>query len=647
MSLQTTSNTDLANRNLSGSGLDNLNVNNIVVDSIDLNNYNLLDLNNYSLASYDLQSASMESLGLLSAGTGNPRARSNIGGIEGGTGSGMNSKTKNNAGNNNTRNNAAPSINNQHQVRYTALYLRLSNDDRNSDESDSIENQRDLLTLYANDNGFDNLMEFVDDGWSGIDFQKRPSFKRMMAMVEAGQIGTVIVKDLSRLGRERNYMGIFMEYVFPKFGVRFIALGDSVDSDKGDNDIIPFLNLFNEYHAKSTSKKVRDIKDLGARQGKRVNGSTPYGYRWDKEQGKLLIDEIAAPIVKRIFDLCVGGMSLQRIANTLTAEDAPTYTIHFGHKPAHPETAPEIWSAVSIAGILKNKVYLGHVITKRTYSISYKQRKQIHNKEEDMLIFHDMHEPIIDEETFAIVQNIRQNRRRQTKNQEQPIFSGLLFCSCCGRNHFLYRGAHKDPAKYSYNCGNYRAKGRDCTPHSIRVGDLERIITEHLKAVIHHVEIDQKGFAEKLMDKSQKSYRSDIGKKKHELEKAAKRINELDTLITKLFEQHALGNLSEGRFLKMTQDYEQEQQTLAITINTLESDISQSTNTLSSIGKFIKIVKKHTNLEELTAATLRELIQKIVVHEKERVPAIGSRGREIKVIRQKVDIHYNFIGVVE
>jgi len=504
-----------------------------------------------------------------------------------------------------------------------------------------------MVTKYAEENGLTNLMEFVDDGWTGVDFHKRPGFQQMMAMVEAGQIGTVIVKDLSRLGRERNYMGIFMEYIFPKFGVRFIAIGESVDSSKGDNDMVPLINLFNEWHVKSTSQKVRAVKDMKARQGRRSGGFAPYGYIFDKEQDRLIIDESTAPTVRRIFDLYLGGIGYTKIAKILTADGIPSPTIYKNHSPKCPETAPEEWSSATVSDMLNNKVFIGHTVSKQTYAISYKHKQRIANKEEDMITVCNTHEPLIDEETFTIARNLRLGRRRETKNGEMVMFSGLVWCPDCGRKHQLMKGGKANRYDWLYTCGSYRKKGRDCTIHCIRLGVLEKIVTEHLRMIVNLVSVDEKAFAEKLMEKGTKSQKSDIAKKKLELDKAERRIAELDKLLNKIYEDRTLGNLSEERYQRMTGIYEQEYQTLSASIKILKQDLAQNADAVSGINKFIKIVKKHLAVQEINATILRELIEKIVVHEKVRTPFIDERSRPRNPARQQVDIYYNFVGVIE
>lgn len=527
-----------------------------------------------------------------------------------------------------------------------ALYLRWSKDEYSDDESQSIENQRKILRQYAEENGLTNLEEFIDDGWTGVDFVNRPEFNRMIEMVRDGKIRTLIVKDLSRFGRERNFMGIFTEYLFPQHNVRFIAIGDSVDSARGESDVAPFINLFNEWHVKSTSQKVRAVKDMKARQGKNVNGSYPYGYNYDKEQGKLVIDDVSAPVVKRIFQLFLEGNGLKKIANILSQDGVPTYCIYHGHKPINPNTAPEIWSAVSVKRILENKAYVGCRVNKQTYSISYKQKKRFLNKESDILVFEDAHEPIIEQDIFDMVQRMRQSRKRLTKKGEQPIYSGLLFCADCGKNHYLSKGREEEQGKYFYICGNYRAKVRVCTPHSIKIASIENILYENLQSIARSVAENEMEFAERLMKNGMRIEQKVSAARKSELESKMRRNSELDMLIQKLFEQHVINNLPEARYLKLSQTYELEQKELRLEIASLENEVSTGENTFSGIEKFIKIVKKHINVNMLDYVVLRELVEKIVIHEKTKETVIGTKGKPILVKRQQVDIYYNFVGFI-
>jgi len=529
---------------------------------------------------------------------------------------------------------------NQSTGRKTALYMRLSADDGNVGDSDSIKNQRELLTKYALDNGFANVVEFVDDGYSGANFTNRPQFQQMLHMVENGEIGIIVVKDLSRLGREYIQMGMFTEIIFPKNNVRFIAIGDGVDSNKGENDIAVFRNLFNDFHVRDTSRKVRAIKDMQAKQGKRVNGSlTPYGYNYCKITQKLIINEQTAPVVKRIFDLCVSGMGPSQISRLLTFEKIPTPYSHKGYKCGTSVSHPGRWSETTISSILERKEYIGYTINKKSYTLSYKNKKRIYNEETDMLLFPNTHEPIIDAQTFEIVQNIRKNKRRPTKMGEQPIFSGMVYCFDCGKAEYFCRGTTVDPNLYSYNCGTYRSKSRDCTPHGIRVVVLEHLVLEHIRLVASYVAGNEKAFAKSLMNKSLAIKKADNISKKRELEKAKRRVMELDKLFAQLYEDRTLGCLSEERFIKMTGIYEQEQNHLEIFIDTHEKEQAEISETTSNIDRFLGIARKYLNLQELNTIVLRELVEKIVIHEK-----VKEKG---KATTQQIDIHYNFVGVVD
>jgi DNA invertase Pin-like site-specific DNA recombinase len=518
----------------------------------------------------------------------------------------------------------------------TALYLRLSNDDGNTGDSDSIVNQRSMLTKYAQDNGFRNIMEFVDDGHSGGNFQ-RPGFQRMLTMVENGEIGSIIVKDLSRLGREYIQMGLYTEIIFPRHNVNFIAINDSVDSRKGENNFAAFKNLFNEYFIRDTSRKIRAVKDMQQRNGKRVSGKlTPYGYKYDGE--KLIIDEQVAPIVKRIFELCAGGAGPAEIARTLTYEEIPTPRQYKGYTSGRHIPYLGRWSEATIGTILESKEYIGHTITKKSYMLSYKQQKRIMNDEADTLIFHNTHEPLIDAETFEIVQNIRKNKKRMTKMGEQPIYSGIVFCADCGKAEYLYRNNSLNPDYYAYNCGNYRKGKVSCTPHYIRVVVLEKLLLEHIRMVTGYVAENERSFADMLMKRHSATHKSELVKKKRELDKAKRRTAEIDRLYSKLYEDRALGALPEECYLKMTTGFEQEQAGLSALIERLEQEVSQTAEAVSGIDKFLRIAKKHLDLQELDGAILRELVEKIVVHEK-----VAVDGKK----HQQVDIHYNFVGVVD
>ena len=522
--------------------------------------------------------------------------------------------------------------------RITALYMRLSRDDDNIGDSDSIVNQRSILLKYAQDNKLTNIQEFTDDGYSGVDFDNRPEFQKMLALVEKGEVGTVIVKDLSRIGRNYIKMGLYTEMIFPRHNVRFIAINDGVDSRKGENDFDAMRNLFNEWFVRDTSRKIKTVMDMKARRGERTGGDAPYGYLLD-ENRKLIIDPETAPIIQRIFKLCAEGTGPSQMVKQLNNEGILS---PIGYKCKlfnRQEYYSNRWNETIICRILERKEYAGHTVTKKSYVLSYKQKKKIDNAETDRLIFYNTHEPIIDEQTFEIVQNIRRNKRRPTKMGEQPIFSGLVYCADCGKPEYFLRGTTMKESLFSYNCSTYRNKARNtCTPHGIRLSTLEQLVIKHIRAVTNYAARHEKDFAERLMRKNAKTHQAEISRKKRELETANRRINELDRLFNKVYEDRTLGNLSEERFLKMSAGYETEQNELKINAEALEREISENSEKAVNLDKFLKIARKYTELQTLNYSILRELIEKIVIHEKVRT---------VKPVTQKVEIYYNFVGVVD
>ena len=519
---------------------------------------------------------------------------------------------------------------------FTVLYCPLSNDDDNAGESNSIINQKAILNKYAQENDFSNTIEIVDDGYSGVDFDNRPGFQKMLGMVEKGEVRTIITKDLSRLGREYIQMGMYTEIVFPKYNVRFIAIADGIDSQKGENDFAALKNLFNEWHVRDTSRKVRAVKDMKAQRGERINGAaTPFGYKFDGK--KLIIDPKTAPIVKRIFDMTVQGYGTTQIARTFTDEKVITPYQYKGYSSGKVNNHGR-WVETTISRILARKEYLGHTENRKSYILSYKQKKKILNPESERLLFLNTHEPIIDDETFEIVQKLRQSKKRPTKSGEQSIFSSLLFCSDCKNPLYLFRGKGVNLNQYAYNCSRYRNGTTSCTSHRIRVIVLEEIILNDIRAVADYAANREQKFVKKLMQKSVKSQQSQLAKKKKSLETAKNRITELDKLFYEIYEDKSFGRLSDERFSKMSAMYESEQSELNGKVEILERELSDDSDKADSIDKFLNIVKKYRDFEKLDGTILREFIEKIVVHE---------RVRDGINVSQKIEIHYNFIGVVE
>jgi len=379
---------------------------------------------------------------------------------------------------------------------------------------------------------------------------------------------------------------------------------------------------------------------MQAKQGKRVNGAlTPYGYDYCRDTEKLIVNEKTAPIVKRIFDLCVGGAGPAQISRIFTQGGIATPHEQKGMTTGGKVKYANRWSEATIARILERKEYVGHTENKKSYVLSYKTKKRIFNDEADRLLFPNTHNPIVDEQTFEIVQAIRKNRRRPTKMGERPMFSGLIYCYDCGASQYLFRGTTIEPSQFTYNCGTYRGKQRHkCTPHGIRVVVLEQLVMKHINMVTSYVARNEKVFAESLMKKNQVAMKLESASKKREYEKAKRRVAELDKLFTQLFEDKTLGSLSQERFTKMAANYEQEQAQLEAAIAAYEKEQSETAETFSGIDKFLKIARKYLNLQELNGTILRELVEKIVVHEK-----VKGNGKTT----QQVDIHYNFVGIVE
>jgi len=528
----------------------------------------------------------------------------------------------------------------QSNQQITALYCRLSRDDENQGDSNSIANQKVILSKYATDYKLSNPQFYVDDGYSGSNFE-RPDWKRLVSDVEAGNISTVVTKDLSRIGRNYLQTGMYIEMIFPQNDVRYIAINDSVDTLGSDNDFMPLRNLFNEWFVRDTSKKVKAVFKSKAQRGERLGGRAPYGY--DLIDKKLFVNEETAPIVKRIFDLCIDGYGPSQIARVLREDNVLTVNAYEYRKTGKVGNdisigKPYRWSEQSVAGILANKEYLGHTVNYKYTKPSYKLKKIIANPEESQLVFENTHEAIINKETWDIVQKIRANKRRPSKYGELGMFSGLVVCFDCGKNHRHIRAKSLSPTQESYVCGTYRGKSKDCTPHSIRVSVLEQLILEDIRRTVKIASSHEDEFLNNIMQNSMKNEQKELALKKRELEKANKRISELDGLFKRIYEDNYSNKLSDERYCKLSSDYEAEQQTLKTSVQLLQAEITEKSQKAVNIEAFMKIVKKYTDLQELTPTILREFIAKIVIHERNRTNGKTS---------QKIDIFYNFVGQLQ
>lgn len=526
----------------------------------------------------------------------------------------------------------------------TALYCRLSQDDGLDGDSNSIQNQKSILQRFAEDHHFPNPCFYVDDGFSGGNFQ-RPAFQQMIADMENGEIGIIVTKDLSRLGRNQLHTGLYIEERFPMFGVRYIAINDNVDTENAEsNDLMPFKNLFNEWFIRDTSRKIRAVQKAKAERGERLGTRAPYGYAKEPETKKLIVDEEAAAVVKRIFALCAAGNGPSQIARILKKEQVLTPTMYAYAKYGMAHTGldtqrPYHWSGDTVADMLENEIYIGNTLNYRFSTKSYKDKRKIEHPREECLVFENTHPAIISKEVWDIVQRVRKNKRRRTKMDEQNKYSGLVICADCGKAMVLHR-AHTMSADYNhFTCRTYKKDGEACTAHYIRECILDEIVLEDLRRVTAEAREHPQEFAEYLNSKQSAELQKEI--RRLEKEKAAmqKRKAELDAIFKKLYEDSVLGRITAEQFQMLSASYTDEQAKLAEALPQRESEIHRLKETVSNTAAFLDKAKRYTDIQALTPELLRLFIQKIVVHEKE--------VKWSKHAPQTVEIHYADIGCME
>ena len=531
--------------------------------------------------------------------------------------------------------------------RITALYERLSRDDEMQGESNSITNQKKYLEDYAVQHGFGDIQHFSDDGYSGTNFN-RPAFNSLLTEIEAGRVGTVIVKDMFRFGRNYLQVGFYTEMMFPKKNVRFIAVNNGVDSaNPADNDFTPFLNIMNEWYAKDTSKKIKAVFKAKMRDGKRVSGAVPYGYyRKPEDKQTLYVDEASASVVRRIFQLACDGMGATAIADTLS-EDKILIPSAYARQN-HPEDCqctnyhdPYTWNATTVGYILNRREYLGHTVLGKTTRDNFKtKRKRIAN-EDELLVFYNTHEAIIDQETYDKAQRMRK-RVSPRRNSEKPAhrLSGLLYCADCGSRLAYINSKLKDGKIYDSNqafrCSRYHNKYHSCTGHYIKASTIEMLIYQATKRVSQYVLKDEKEFVEQLKAQYELQCEKDNTDDKIELLEAKRRMMDLDDLIKGLYENFTLGRLPERQFNRLMTEYDTEQSSLKQRISELETATERISTKAVQIDKFVRLVKKYRDFEELTTPMLNDFIEKVVIHEAE--------GGRTKDRTQQVDIYFNFIG---
>ena len=539
-------------------------------------------------------------------------------------------------------NNRQPTIT-KNDSKITALYCRLSRDDELQGDSNSIINQRAILQKYADDNGFGNTMVFVDDGYSGTNFD-RPDWQRLISLAEDGKIGTVIVKDMSRLGRDYLKVGYYTEVFFPGVDIRFIAINNGVDSaNQQDSDFTPFLNIINEWYAKDTSKKIRAVFKAKGQSGKPLCTNPPYGYVKDPEdKSRWIIDPEAAEVVREIFSLCVQGYGPTQISKELTRRKIENPVAHARRLgitiPAKPlDEEPCIWHDSTVARLLTRIEYLGHTANFKTYRKSYKNKKQMHNDPSEWQIFENTHEAIIDQETFDIVQKIRDGRRRLTPMGEMPILSGMLFCADCGAKLYQVRGRGWEHSQEYFVCATYRKQKGKCSSHQIRNVVIEQLLLEDIRRVTSYAREHEDEFVRLVTQKTKQETERNLRESKKELEAAKARVSKLDGIIQRLYEDNIEGKVSDERFAKLTATYEAEQRELERRIAELQSFMANAKNESLGVDTFLTLVRKYTDITELDAELIRVFVEKILVYKAEKVD--GHRVQRIKII-------YNGIGEI-
>ena len=521
----------------------------------------------------------------------------------------------------------------------TALYARLSQEDALDGESNSIANQKKILLKYATDNGFPNPKFFIDDGVSGVTFD-RPGWNEMIRLAEAGKVRTVIVKDMSRMGRDYLKVGYYTESFFAERDIRYIAINDGVDSDKGDNDFTPFRNLFNDFYARDTSKKIRAVMRAKGNAGEHLCTNPPYGYMKDPaDKKKWIVDEEAAEIVKRIFDLCIAGKGPMQIAKLLTAECVLTVKAHYAQRDGKPlPEKPHKWSPKSVAGILERPEYTGCTVNFKTYSKSHKLKKRLHNAPEDQRIFPNTQPAIIDEQVFARVQELRENQRRPAKQAErQGLFSGLLYCADCGSKLHFATGKNMTPQQDCYRCSRYKSNTGDCTMHFIREETLKLFVLQRIFDVTALFFDDAMAFEEAARKQRFQEAEKEAKKRKREIAQAEKRIGELDRIFKRIYEDDISGTISHERFLKLSTDYEAEQKELTEQVKVWREAVETFEQDQADFASFAAIVRKYVGIRELTPTIVNEFVKKIIVHAPDK-----SSGHR----RQKIELIWNFIGEV-
>lgn len=529
--------------------------------------------------------------------------------------------------------------------KHKILYARLSEEDARAGRSVSIENQEGMLRAHAEKLQLKNLLFLYDDGITGTT-DNRPAFQQAIQMFSRREADVLMVTDLSRLSRNQSFANDLMEVTLPSLKVRLISINEGYDSatnTPADEDLAMFLNLFNEYYPRMTSRKINAVNLMKAEAGDRIATIPPYGYQKEPENKfKIIPDPVTAEVVQRIFAMCVSGLGTQQIANRLKAEKilVPTEYAFRVFKRDHPWRNPERpydWSDRTVSRILENSDYIGIQISCKTHKVSYKSSLVVPVPEESQYRVEDAHEPIIDRETWEIVQRIRAQKRRPVKMGEADLLSGMVFCADCGHVFHLHRSRDWDESKYTYVCGTYHNHKDECTPHTIKALHLRQLALAAIQEVCAQVREDREEFSARILDRKSEQAKKELAANHKALAQTKKRLDELSELLAKAFEKMLAGILTDKQFQQLSERYSAEQRECEARIPQLEAELEEQEANIQGVDRFLAVVDRYLDIQELTPEILHEFVERIVVHER-------SERRKKKNYTQKVDIYFNYIG---
>ena len=539
----------------------------------------------------------------------------------------------------------------ENKEKITALYCRLSVEDLrdekgrkgHADESNSISNQRTILAQYARDHGYLHPQFFVDDGISGTTFD-RPGFKQMQEMVEAGEIGTIIVKDLSRFGREQVEMGRLLQFVYPSLGVTFIAIQENVNTtEKTGLEMMPFYNIFNEWYAEQTSKKIKAVWKSKADNGERVSSTIPYGYKKSEDDPRQwIIDEPAVKVVRHIFELCLAGLGPMKIANQLEKEQILTPTEYLFRNGGHPSNKrpadPYRWQQTTVRHILENLQYTGCTVNFMSSFVSFKVKKSIEHPREEWQVIPDTQEAIIDIDTFERVQELRKHRRRNTATGRTSLFSGLVYCADCGSKLYFCASKSIKENQEFHRCSAYKENRGNCSIHYIREVVLKEVVLEAIQKTAWYVQNFEPVFLYQFAKQNTRNRERSVRELKQKIEKAKKRITELDKLFSRIYEDNTLGKLDDARYARMSAGYEAEQKELLATVESDEQTVHEMEQEKIDLRSFLEAMRECTDVKELTPTLVNKLIRRIEIHD--------STVDENGVKHVPVDIYFTAVGII-